>query len=70
LRDLSAAFASEKLIEICEDSVGPAVILPRKLKGGHFKALDRTMATLILDNTAIGQGGFDLKKNTAAFFAK
>jgi|GEM_PF-5927709 len=41
-----------------------------KLKSGHFKVLDRTIATLILDNTGIGQGGFDLKKNTKAFFAK
>ena len=41
-----------------------------KLKNGHFKVLDRNIASLTLDNTSIGQGGFDLKENTAAFFAK
>ena len=41
-----------------------------KLKNGQFKVLDRNIASLTLDNTGIGQGGFDLKVNTAAFFAK
>ena len=41
-----------------------------KLKAGRFKQLDRNIASLILDNTGIGHGGFDLKNNAAAFFAK
>ena len=39
-----------------------------KLKNGHFKVLERTIASLILDNTGIGQGGFDLKEKADAFF--
>jgi hypothetical protein len=41
-----------------------------KLKNGQFKVLQRNIASLILDNTGIGQGGFDLKEKTDAFFVK
>jgi peroxidase len=38
------------------------------LESGHFKVLNRNIASLILDNTAIGQGGFGLNRKTNAFF--